>query len=231
MANQEVIEYLKESLRQGSSKEDLYKALLSSGWALGDIQEAFESIEGEEEKEDTQKKTIYTVAIIGAILMGAGVFSFIASNWQVMSKPSKVAVILVSMLSFYVVGWLFKEKWGNDKIGNALIFTGTLIYGAGIFLVAQLFHVREDWPDGFILWMFGAIAIGFAIRSFAFFYLAIIVGFVAIVSHPACLFGGLRESDCFLTSSFFLLLTATAVTFIAGWHIRKSIKVGPEDLY
>jgi uncharacterized membrane protein len=228
MIDQRVIDYIKTSLSQGKTKEELYKELLESGWTIEIIQENFNAINSDAEQEKMSKKkkmylkeTISIIVTIGAILVGAGIFSFIAANWQEMSKSAKIGIILISMLASYGIGWYLKEKLNLEKIGSALFLLGSIIYGAGIFLVAQMFHMRANWPDGFILWMIGTIAVAFALESFPHFYLAIVLGIIAIIGHPIEIFTGIFGYRAFLLTSSFLLLIATIVTFIAGWVIRK----------
>jgi cell division protein FtsB len=45
MANQQLIDYLKEQLKAGANKEDLKKTLLNVGWSAVDIEDAFNAIE------------------------------------------------------------------------------------------------------------------------------------------------------------------------------------------
>ncbi len=225
MNDQQIEEYIKSAISQGKSKEDIYKELLIQGISVDRIQTNFNPITPEEEKEDTQKKTILIILTVAAILVGAGIFSFIAANWQLMTKPVKIIVILMAMLSSYSLGWYFKEKLNLAKTGEALILLGAIIYGAGIFLVAQMFNIRANWPDGFILWMFGIIALAYALESYPLFYLAIFLGIITIVGHPFVIFTSLGFNSFLLTSSF-LLLSATIVTFLTGWHIRS--KMPPE---
>ncbi len=231
MIDQKVVDYIKTSLAQGKTKEELYKELLEQGWTIEVIQENFNAIIAEQEKEDTSKKTIRIIVTIGAILVGAGFFSFIAANWQEMSRPVKIGVILVSMLASYGIGWYLKERLNLEKTGSALFLLGSIIYGAGIFLVAQMFHMRANWPDGFILWMFGAIAVAFALESFPHFYLAILLGIVAIVGHPIEIFTGIFGYRAFLLTSSFLLLIATLITFITGWVVRKRMPSKFKEFY
>ncbi|MFH1427579.1 MAG: DUF2157 domain-containing protein [Patescibacteria group bacterium] len=230
MADPKLIEYVKTSLAQGKPKEEIYKELLEQGWTIEVIQESFNALTTEEEKEDTQKRTIRIIVTIGALLVGAGIFSFIAANWQEMTRPIKIGIILVSMLVSYGTGWYLKEKSGLVKTGEALILLGAIIYGAGIFLVAQMFNIRANWPDGFILWMIGTTAMAFAVQSYPLFYLAIPLGIVAIVGHPFGIFTGFGYNQFLLTSSF-LLLAATIVTFVAGWAIRKKIPPELKEFY
>ncbi len=231
MFDQKVVDYIKISLAQGKTKEEIYKELLEQGWTIEIIQENFNAINIEQENEDTSKRTIRIILLIGAILVGAGIFSFVAANWQGMAKPLKIGVILVSMLVSYSIGWYLKEKLNLEKTSSALFLLGTIIYGAGIFLVAQMFHMRANWPDGFILWMFGAIAIAFALESFSHFYLSIILGFVAMIGHPIEIFTGVFGYRAFFLTSTFLLLVVTIVTFITGWIIRKRMPPELKEFY
>lgn len=231
MIDQKIFDYIKTSLAQGKTKEELYKELLGQGWTIEAIQENFNATNTEQEKEDTSKRTISIIVTIGAILVGAGVFSFIAANWQEMSKAVKIGVILVSMLASYGIGWRLKEKLNLEKTGSALFLLGTIIYGAGIFLVAQMFHTRVNWPDGFILWMFGAITIAIALESFPHFYLAILLGIVAMVGYPIGIFTVVFGYRAFLSTPSFLLLIATIATFIAGWIVRKRMPPELKEFY
>src|SRR3990167_10761359 len=105
MADPKLSEYVKTSLAQGKPKEEIYKELLAQGWTIEIIQESFNSIGTEQEKEDTSKKTISIIVTIGAIFVGAGIFSFIAANWLEMTKPIKIGIILISMGVSYGAGW------------------------------------------------------------------------------------------------------------------------------
>jgi uncharacterized membrane protein len=226
--NPKLVEYLKTSLAQGKSKEDIYKELLAQGMTLEVIQETLNSIDNEQEKEETSKNFIYTVVIVGAYLVGAGIFSFIAANWPAMPRPMKISIILVSMIVSYTTGWYLKEKSNFLKTGMALILLGTIIYGAGIFLVAQMFNIRANWPDGFILWMIGTIAMAFAVEIYSLFYLAILLGIIALVGLPSLIYFGFGY---FLLTSSYLLLVATLTTFVAGSIVRKKLPPELNEFY
>jgi uncharacterized membrane protein len=215
MVEQKTIDYIKESLVIGKSKEDIYKDLLAQGQTINSIGESFSLSVQESQKENSKKRITNIMAVIGAILIGAGIFSFVAANWQEVGKFYKILIILCSMLSSYYGGWILKEKYHRVKTGEALILLGSIIYGAGIFLIGQMFNIRANWPDAFILWMFGLLALGLALNSFVIFYFAVPVGFVAIVGHPFDIFNNFTE-DRFLLTSSVMLLTATVVTFIFG---------------
>ncbi len=226
---QKLVEYLTTASAAGRSREDIYKELLAQGWTIGAIEEGFAALGAAEEKEGAHKRTINIVATIGAILVGVGIFSFIAANWEALARPIKIAIILVAMIVAYAAGWYARER-GYKKTGGALILLGAIIYGAGIFLVAQMFNIRANWPDGFILWMLGVMAMGFAAEAYALFAFAIPLGIVALIGHPFGIFTGFGH-DPFLFTSSILLAAATAATFAAGVVIRKRIPPELKDFY
>lgn len=231
MVDQKHIEYIKNSLSQGKSKEDIYKDLLGQGWGINDIQDAFNQVTTKEEGEDIQRRVIRIILTIGVILIGAGIFSFIAANWQEITKITKVAIIVIAMVASYGIGWFLKERLQYIKTGEAFFLLGSIIYGAGIFLIAQMFHIRVNWPDGFILWMIGTIAMAFAVESFPLFYLSIPLGIIAIMGSPAGIFGVFPLYDQFLLTSSLLFLIATIVTFVSGWLVRKRMPPELRELY
>jgi uncharacterized membrane protein len=229
-----LVEYIKNSVAQGRSREDIYKELLSQGWTVEVIQESFNLISAEKaeklEKEDISKRAIRIIVVLGAALIGAGIFSFIAANWLGMTKPLKIIIILSSMIGVYSVGWYVREKYKLRKTGEALILLGSIIYGAGIFLVAQMFHIQANWPDGFILWMIGTIATAFAAQAYSLFYFAIPVGVIAIFGYPFGIFTNFGYNRFLLTSPL-LLIAATMVTFLTGWVVRKKMPPELKEFY
>ncbi len=214
---------MKLSQSQGKTGEEIYKELLNNGFAVDDIQNAFSEISSGQEKEDNQKRIIQIIVTIGAVLIGAGIFSFIASNWQEITKPVKVGLIIAAMLSAYAGGWFLKEKGGYSKTGGALILLGAIIYGGGIFLIAQMFNTRGNWPDGFILWLFGIAIMAFLTDFFPLFYLSVPVALAAVGGYPFFVILGAFAGNPFLLTSSFLLLAATIITFLIAKFARKRV--------
>lgn len=108
--------------------------------------------------------TVFT--ILGAILVGLGAILFIAANWQSMPAAVKLALIFGSILTSHGLGWwLWLHRQSAPRVGQALVLLGTLLYGAGIWLVAQIFHLNSHWPNGFLLWALGALPVAWAAGS------------------------------------------------------------------
>jgi len=112
------------------------------------------------EEKGIPSRLIIAVSIMGAILIGAGVILLIASNWQALSKSVKLLIILGTILSVYHLGYDLRYTRGNyPKIGSALIFLGSLLFGGGIWLVAQIYHITSRFHSGVLFWALGILPI------------------------------------------------------------------------
>lgn len=101
---------------------------------------------------------IFALAVLGVLLLGSGVITFFAANWPEMSKLSKLGVLAGSMWMAYAAAahWLNRER--SPRLGQAMMLLAVLLYGANIFLIAQIYHIDSHYPDGVLLWVLGALA-------------------------------------------------------------------------
>ncbi len=204
-----------ELRRAGKTKEEIYLLLIKEGKRVDDIISQWERGEDEREQKDVQKKAIRTIVTLGAVLVGAGIFSFIAANWDGIPNGLKIVLIVAFMVAAYAAGWELREQRRSPRIGEAMMLLGVILYGAGIFLIAQMFNIRANWPDGFLLWMGGAIAVGYVTSSLSILAAALIAGFVAVVGYPFRLIDSFTISK-FLMTSLLLLFAATGASVWAG---------------
>jgi len=211
MQDQNIIQNIQASKIQGKSKEEIYKDLLIQGISLENIEENYKASNAEQTQADSQKRTISIVVTIGAVLIGTGIFSFIASNWQSMPSGLKIFLIIFFMLISYSLGWYLKESKKAEKTGGALIFLGSLIFGGGIFLIGQIFHIRTNWPDAFIIWMIGNICLAL----------------FAVIYH---LYGIFTNFSGFGISTFLIILS-TIITFGLAFLIQKKVPEEIKNIY
>ena len=234
MVDDTLDKYVQQALAAGQSKEQIYLVLLQKSHTVVAIEKAFPDqtpeVASAQAPENTHDKVVKLVIFIGVILVGAGIFSFIAANWQEMTRVVKLSVILISMLISYGAGWYFRTQKQLHKISDGLMLLGCVIYGSGIFLIAQMFNVRANWPDGFIIWMVGALALAFVLESSPLFMLAITTAIAALIGHPFIIFESLSD-DPFLMTSATLLLIAADACLGAGLILKKKLPPAIKELY
>jgi len=106
---------------------------------------------------------IRVLLVIGAILVGAGVLSFIAGNWDVLPKTVKFSLILLGMVGAYATGWKLAENY--PKTSRSFYYIGLAIYGSGIFLIGQMFHLSSHANQAFLAWTCGALPLALYLKD------------------------------------------------------------------
>lgn len=105
-------------------------------------------------------------ASAGALVIGLGIILLLAYNWDQISKSGKLALVFGAVLGAHLGGlWLYRKGGWQRRLGEACSLLGTMLYGAGIWLVAQVYHIDEHYPNGFLLWALGALALAWILES------------------------------------------------------------------
>lgn len=106
------------------------------------------------------EKTRWAASIawgLGALLIGAGVISFVASNWDGLSPTARMLLIVFMTAGFHVAAAFFSN---SPSLRLSLHGVGTACLGAGIALAGQVFNLASGWNGWMLLWAIGA-AIGY----------------------------------------------------------------------
>ena len=128
--------------------------------------------------EDTPWSRII-VSCVGAVVFGLGIILFFAYNWADMHKFVKLALVFGGVLAAHGTGFYLSTS-ANAKRGlvESLHVIGTMLFGAGIWLVAQIYHIDEHYPNAFIVWGLGALALAWAMPSIAQGLMAVLLVFL-----------------------------------------------------
>ena len=127
---------------------------------------------------ESKSKLVGLITIFGSVLVGLGVLLFVGSNWQHLTAFFKLGIIIGAIAAANFGGWHFSYKDNaRPKLGASLFLLGGLLYGAGIWLVAQTFQLDLDWTLGMSLWSIGLVPIAMLVRSVP---LAILNGLVLL---------------------------------------------------
>ncbi len=103
---------------------------------------------------------------IGATLVGLGVILFFAYNWQDLPKAGKLAIVFVALLTAHGSAIVLARRDApNRGLVDGLHALGTMLFGAGIWLIAQIYHIDEHYPNAFFVWSLGALALAWAMPS------------------------------------------------------------------
>ena len=188
-------------------------------------------------REDTAGLLLPAIYIIGACLVGGGAISFVAAHWDAIPIPLRIALLLGVMVACEISGYvLWKVKGRRERLGQALVALGAVIFGANVFLIAQMYHLQGPPHNAFGLWTLGALAVAYATMNSPAMLLACATSFVWangwIEGHPhdlcwyplalciACVPFLLRR--CVLTFTGLLFAAGAAATVCAGHDSGES---------
>lgn len=106
----------------------------------------------------------YVLGILGAVLIGFGAMSFVAAHWDEMARLLRLALIFGGLFGAYgLAGILFERE--HPAFAHAAVLVGVALFGAGIMLIAQMFHIDGNPPDGVLTWALGALLAGVVLKS------------------------------------------------------------------
>lgn len=100
---------------------------------------------------------------IGAVLFGLGIILFFAYNWQAMPRLLKLSVIFTAFLVSQASALWYDKR--HRIAGEGLALLGTMIFGAAIWLISQIYHIDAHYPNAYLLWGLAALAMAWARQS------------------------------------------------------------------
>jgi len=171
-------------------------------------------------KEDKSNKVIVVISTIGSFLLGIGAILFVASNWLEIPNMIKVLILLGSAFVAYYLGYLFKYNKKNlPKVGASLFFLGALLFGASVFLIAQIYHINASAHSLLLIWIIGVLPLVYVFKSEAIAALSSMLFFIWVAL--------LISKSAYLGESVFILLpviylSAGVLLFsVGGLHYFK----------
>ena len=150
----------------------------------------------------------------GATVVGLGVILLLAYNWDELPKFAKLALVFGAILGGQLGGLslLGREGW-KPMVGEALCLLGTISFGAGIWLVAQIYHIDEHFPNGFLVWALGALAMAWALQSAKQAVLATILFTI----------WGSSEAWSFDSPSYWAIVAVMGGAAPLAWRLRSTL--------
>lgn len=117
------------------------------------------------------RKMAAILGALGALLIGSGIILVMASNWEQIPRILRLAILIGFTLAAYCAGYyLAYEKRTYTAVGKALVFLGSLLFGASIFLIGQMYHISgaggaSEYTAGFFWWSAGTLPLAYVLSS------------------------------------------------------------------
>ena len=107
--------------------------------------------------EKGRSRAVFTLMAAAATLVGLAALLLIGYNWDQLDRWTKLAMILGVIGLTHAAGFSLRYTRKALPLSETVFFLGCLFYGAGIWLVAQVFHISAHWPDGLWWWAVGVL--------------------------------------------------------------------------
>ncbi len=114
---------------------------------------------------DGLQRVFFTILLsLGTLLLGVAALLLVSYNWKELSSCAKFSIIGSVMTASYAVGGWFSWR-KNTILSEIAYFLGALLYGVGIWQIAQVYHVAAYYPNGIFLWAVGTLALAIWLKT------------------------------------------------------------------
>lgn len=146
------------------------------------------------------------VGIVGGLLIAAAFLAFVAANWTEIARPARFAILIAGIVGSYGIGAFF-DRSSRPYLADISATVGSIVFGASIALVGQMYHLAEDFAAGMMLW--SAVSLLAAILTGS-------RGALAVALAAGCFWSGTRVTE---------LGDAPHVPFVAFWFAGAVLAV------
>lgn len=179
---------------------------------------------------DTREWSRIVPMAAGAVIFGLGVILFFAYNWEAMHRLIKLSFIGAGLAALHGAGVYYGQRSKSRALSDSLHLAGTMFFGAGIWLIAQIYHIDEHYPNAFLLWSGIALAMAWTMPSVAHGLLAVALAFMwgcfeifdfSHAQHPAswAVALGTIPLALWLRSNVLMFFSVTAFVLLHGFSL------------
>ena len=97
------------------------------------------------------------IGVVGGLLIAAAFLAFVAAHWTELARLLRFAILACGIVAANGLAAWF-ARGGRTVLADLCASVGSIIFGAGIALVGQMYHLGEDFAGGMLLWAVGALA-------------------------------------------------------------------------
>jgi uncharacterized membrane protein len=153
-------------------------------------------------------RLIQILATFGSIVTGLGVMLLIAANWDTISDMTKTFLMIGATSIAYLLGFYFSYIHTNyTKTGQALMLLGSLLYGASIMLLGQIYNLGGTFASALLVWTLPVLLLAYASRFITLFFLGIglIYAYIFVKLSSDFTFSGFVIANIFIAVGYLSL--------------------------
>ena len=122
------------------------------------------------------------LASLAALLVGLSVLLLIGFNWEALPTTAKVSLVVAGLLGTHALGLALRYRLDRPHAGEVAFFLGCVLYGAGMWLTAQAFHLSANDGAAWWWWALGVLPFALACDGLALhaLYVALLATWVGV---------------------------------------------------
>lgn len=162
-------------------------------------------------EEATSGRMAFVLRAFGVMLFGAAVMLVVGHNWSELSRGGRLATVVAGVALLQGVGlwYTFNARRTGSMLGH---LAGCLMFGAGIALVGQTYHMDAHSPDAVLAWCLGTLPFALALESALLHLATIALASAWIIMEMGDRWAASSPQLIGLRLTFLLLLLPAAVT-------------------
>lgn len=112
-----------------------------------------------------RSRGVFTLMAVSGFLVALAVLLLIGYNWEAMPAAVKLVIIFGTIVTTYSFGFYFRYSKKERVASELVFFIGSLFYGTGIWLIAQVFNLNAHYPDGVWWWALGVLPLALCLDT------------------------------------------------------------------
>jgi hypothetical protein len=164
----------------------------------------------------------FVLRAFGVLLFGAAVMLVIGHNWSDLSRGGRLATVVAGVALLQGIGlwYTFQGRRTGSVLGH---LAGCLMFGAGIALVGQTYHMDAHSPDAVLAWCLATLPFALALESALLHIAALTLASVWMIMEAGDFGGAFKPGLTWLRFTFLLLLLPSAA---AAYRSRSPVIAG-----
>jgi uncharacterized membrane protein len=122
-------------------------------------------------EDEASNRFVTILTGLGCVLIGLGVLSFVAANWQYLGKTWRIVLLLSAFVGINTTGYYLWRQTAVSRLGTnqrrfgeSFLLLGSLLMGGNIALFAQMFNIGGEVGVLLMGWSIGVLIMAFSLR-------------------------------------------------------------------
>ncbi|MEB3292961.1 MAG: DUF2157 domain-containing protein [Synechococcales bacterium] len=118
-------------------------------------------------EQDSKNRFTLILMSVGCILIGLGMLTYVAANWQEIPRNVRVGMLFLLFIGVNFGGYQLWQSVRSvqQRLGQAILLLGGLLLGANITLLAQMFHIGGSAHPLFFNWGLAVWLMAYSLRQ------------------------------------------------------------------